>query len=63
VSDKGHESTALTAVEREILSAIARRDGITEEEAASNLVKSALARRVRKKTGKGPAKVYEMRKR
>lgn len=60
MSDKGAEPTALSASEREIVKRIALRDGITEDEAATNLVKIALARRVRKKTGKGPAKVYSI---
>lgn len=48
----------LSPAERELVRKIAARDGITEEEAASNLVKGALERRVRRRTGKGPAKVY-----
>lgn len=50
----------LTNAERAILLRVAKRDGITEEQAASNLVKGALARRVKKKTGKTPAKVYAL---
>lgn len=53
----------LSDKERDVLKRIAARDGITEEEAASNLVKGALERRVRRRTGKGPAKVYAMPKR
>lgn len=60
--DKGDEQTSLTPAERALVRRIAERDGITEDEAATNLVKTALARRVRKKTGKGPAKVYEMKR-
>lgn len=41
---------------------IAERDGVSEDEAATQLVKAALARRVRKRTGRGPARVYEMKK-
>lgn len=41
---------------------IAKRDGISDEEAATMLVQAALARRVRKRTGKAPARVYAMRK-
>jgi len=52
----------LSVAERELVKRIADRDGITEDEAATQLVKAALARRVRKRTGKGPARVYEMRK-
>lgn len=57
------EVTALTTKERELLKRIAQRDGMTEDEAATQLVKAALARRVRKRTGKGPAKVYGLRRR
>lgn len=52
--------THLTDAEMELVRRIARRDGITEDEAATNLIQSALARRVRKRTGKAPAKVYEI---
>jgi hypothetical protein len=45
----------------EMVKRIADRDGITPEEAATNLVQSALARRVKKRTGKAPAKVYQIR--
>ena len=41
---------------------IAERYGITEEEAATLVVKACIARRVKKRTGKSPAKVYTMRK-
>lgn len=42
---------------------IAERDGVSEDEAASRLVSAALARRVRKRTGRGPAKVYGLKRR
>lgn len=56
------ESLALSEKEMEQVRRIAKRDGITEEEAATKLVQAALARRVRKRTGKGPARVYGLRK-
>ena len=59
MSEEGH--TNLTARERELLKRIAERDGVTEDEAATRLVKTALARRVKKRTGKSPAKVYGIR--
>jgi hypothetical protein len=62
VTDSAPEQTALSKKEREILKRIAERDGITEDEAATNLVKAALERMVRKRTGKGPAKVYSLRR-
>jgi len=46
----------------EIVRAIAKRDGVSEDEAASQLLSEGLARRVKKRTGKNPAKVYAMRK-
>lgn len=55
-------SVPLTPSERALIKRIADRDGITEDEAASNLVKTALARRVKRRTGKTPAKVYEIRR-
>lgn len=56
-------TTALTQEEIELVRTIARRDGITEDEAATRLFSAALARRVRRRTGKAPARVYSMRKR
>ena len=57
------ETLALSGKEMEAVRHIAKRDGISEEEAATKLVQSALARRVRRRTGRGPAKVYGMRRR
>lgn len=58
MTDAGPEQTALTKAEREMVKKIAERDGVTEDEAASRLVSAAIARRVKKRTGKVPAKVY-----
>ena len=55
--------TVLSKVEREIVKRIAERDGVSEDEAASKLVSAALARRVKKKTGKAPARVYSIKRR
>lgn len=55
--------TNLTQRERELVKRIAVRDGVSEDEAATRLVKAALERRVRRRTGKGPARVYGMKKR
>lgn len=52
---------AFTAKELELIKRVADRDGITMDEAATNLGKAALARRTRKRTGKAPAKVYSIR--
>jgi hypothetical protein len=46
----------------EMVRQIAGREGISHDEAATQLVQKEIARRVRKKTGHGPAKVYAMRR-
>lgn len=38
---------------------IAKREGITEDEAATQLVQKEIARRVRKRTGRGPGRVLK----
>jgi hypothetical protein len=50
--------TSMTDEERALVEAVAKLYGITEEEAHDCLAKTSLARRVRKRTGKAPAKVY-----
>jgi hypothetical protein len=62
VSEQDPDNTTLTKVERELVKRIADRDGVTEDEAATRLVKQALARRVKKRTGKAPARVYEIKR-
>jgi hypothetical protein len=57
----GHDNLVLSKEEAKLAKQIAEREGITEEEAATRLLQAAIARRVRKRTGKGPAKVYTMR--
>ena len=52
---------SLSKEESELAKQIAKRKGISEEEAATLVVKASIARRVRKRTGKGPAKVYGIR--
>ena len=54
--------TALTKEEAELVRRVAEIYGITEEEAHTNLAKAGLARRVKKRTGSNPAKVYSIRK-
>lgn len=56
------EKLMLTKHEAELAKRIAEIHGITAEEAAELVVKKEAARRVRLRTGKGPAKVYTMRK-
>lgn len=55
--------TALSEQEMELVRRVAKRDGITVDEAATNLGKAALARRTRKRTGKAPARVYSIKRR
>jgi predicted kinase len=55
------EPTNLTRQERDLVKRIADRDGVTLDEAATRLAKEGLARRVKKRTGKTPAKVYPIR--
>ena len=62
MTEKGPEHVPLSAKELELVKRVAERDGISEDEAATNLGKAALARRTRKRTGKGPAKVYGLKR-
>jgi hypothetical protein len=55
------DQVPLNSKERDMVRRIAERDGVSEEEAATRLVQTALARRVRKRTGKAPARVYSIR--
>ena len=59
--DRETELTSMNAAERAMVKRVADRDGITEEEAASNLAKAWLENKVRRKTGHGPARVYPIR--
>jgi hypothetical protein len=61
VPNKG-TALLLSDRERKLLRAVAETEGITEEEAAAKLVSDAIARRMRRNTGKTPAKVYPIRK-
>lgn len=56
------EPLDLSDREMELVRFIARREGITEDEAATKLVQKEIARRVRRRTGLGPAKVYPARR-
>lgn len=57
------EPLDLADKEMELVRQIARREGISEDEAATQLVRKEIARRVRKRTGKAPARVYGLPKR
>lgn len=56
------EHTALSDAERAAVQQVADQRGITFEEAIEQMAKEGLASRVRRKTGRAPAKVYELRK-
>jgi len=52
----------LSSKERELITKVAQRDGISEDEAASNLMKAAIARKA-KKRGTPGGRVLAIRKR
>jgi predicted kinase len=52
--------TALSERERQLVEQVAQQRGITYEEAAEMLAKEGLESRVRRRTGRAPAKVYDM---
>lgn len=60
--EKHHENLPLSDAERAYVKKIAERDGISEDQAASNLVKAALARRAKKRSTNS-ARVMPLRKR
>lgn len=60
--DRGPDITALTASERAMVKKVADQYQVSEEEAATMLAKEGLARRVKKRTGKSPAKVYSIKR-
>jgi hypothetical protein len=53
-------SLALSDKEMEQVRRVAKQKGITTDEAATLLFSAGLARRVKKRTGKSPAKVYSL---
>jgi predicted kinase len=57
------EQTALSEKEREAIEQVAAQRGISFEEAVEQMAKEGLASRVRRKTGKAPARVYELPRR
>jgi hypothetical protein len=58
----GHNNLVLSKEEAKLAKQLAEREGISEEDAATKLLQAAIARRVRKRTGKGPARVYPLRR-
>jgi predicted kinase len=57
-----NEPTSLSERERQAVEKVAQQRGITFEEAVEQMAKEGLAARVRRNTGRAPAKVYELRK-
>ncbi len=62
MADKKPEHVPLTANEKSMIKIVADRDGISEDQAASNLMKAALKRITKKKTTSS-ARVVPIRKR
>lgn len=56
------ENVSLSDRERAAIEQVAQQRGITFEEAVEQMAKEGLASRVRRKTGKAPARVYEIRR-
>ena len=54
--------TQLSKAEMAMVRRVAERDGVSVEVAASRLASEALARRVKKRTGKRMARVYSLKK-
>lgn len=57
------DKTALSRKEMDVIERYAKREGIGVDEAATQLAKAEIAARVKKRTGKTPARVYPMRSR
>lgn len=51
-----------TKQEADLIARYAAREGISADEAATRLAQEELAHRVKKRTGKNPARVYSLRK-
>jgi hypothetical protein len=56
------EQTALSEKERQAVEQVAAQRGLTFDEAVEAMAKEGLASRVRRRTGRLPAKVYDMRR-
>ena len=56
------EHLQLSDKEMALVKEHAKREGITEDEAASQLISHEIQRRMKRKTGKNPAKVYSIRR-
>lgn len=63
MTEKKPEHIPLTDNEKSMITLISQRDGTSEDEAASNLMKAALKRITKKKGGGGSGRVVPIRKR
>lgn len=57
------EKTTLSEREMELVRKVAEQWGVSVEEAADRLRREGLEQRVRRKTGRAPAKVYDLPRR
>jgi hypothetical protein len=57
------DHTALSEREKALIEQVAQQRGITFEEAVETLAKEGLAKRIQRKTGRLPAKVYPLPRR
>ncbi len=53
-------TVALSDKEQELIDAIAKRYGISADDAATAMTQAAIAKRVKRHTGKSPAKVFNI---
>lgn len=56
------EHTALSERERQAVEQVAQQRGISFQDALDQMAREGLASRVRRKTGRAPARVYELRR-
>ena len=61
VTDREPDLATFTKAELALVKQIAERDGVTVEEAATRLGQQWLRDKVRRRTGKAPAKVYPIK--
>lgn len=57
------EHTALSERERQAIEQVAQQRGISFDEAVEQMAKEGLASRVKRRTGRSPAKVYQLPRR
>jgi hypothetical protein len=62
MSDAYTQSISLSQSEADLVAQIAEREGISIEQAATMVVKASIARRMKKRTGKAPARVFPIAK-